>query len=94
VALNNITLSLSLSLSLLFDNNFLGVKKKKIGEQSHIMSTLRKKCFPKLSRLRKDLWSWHSDIESLMQGLNAPKKNALVKDENLEDTMTAKCFDT
>jgi hypothetical protein len=88
VALNIITLSLSLSL--LFDNIFLGVKKKKIGEQSHIMSTLRKKCFPKLSRLRKDLWSWHSDIESLMQGLNAPKKNALVKDENPEDTMTAK----
>ena len=57
------------------------------------MSTLRKKCFPKLSRLRKDLWSWHSDIESLMQGLNAPKKNALVKDENPEDKMNAKCFE-
>jgi hypothetical protein len=29
-----------------------------------------------------------------MQGLNAPKKNALVKDENPEDTMTAKWNDT
>ena len=57
------------------------------------MSTLRKKCFPKLSRLRKDLWSWHSDIESLMQGLDAPKKNALVKDDNPEDQLNAKCFE-
>ncbi|XP_063417700.1 uncharacterized protein LOC134700272 [Mytilus trossulus] len=57
------------------------------------MSMQRKKCFPKLSRLRKDLWAWHSDVESLMQDLDAPKRNALVKDERPEDKMNSKCFE-
>ncbi|XP_052077111.1 uncharacterized protein LOC127715106 isoform X2 [Mytilus californianus] len=57
------------------------------------MSMQRKKYFPKLSRLRKDLWAWHSDVESLMQDLDAPKKNALVKEERPEDKMNSKCFE-